>query len=271
MSLVNLGELSKPATVLIERVSAAIGGAFKPFQIVRVAKAEAEAEIIRAEADVEIGEIHRRALRRFFNEEAAKQANIEEVTRKALPHLEGGARPEELEDDWIAHFFDRSRLVSDDQMQELWSRVLAGEANHPGAFSRRTINVLSSLDKRDAEQFTAVCAFGCTVDGEYVLLTFGYDHGIFKTAGITFTALSHLDSIGLIKFDGMGGFTLRGLAQHIEPDYFGRRLPLKLGNTMLTQAGGELARIVKPEPVEGFVSFLQTRWAGLIRPAPTDG
>jgi hypothetical protein len=47
--LANLGDLAKPATVLIEKISDAVGGVFKPFQIVRVARAEAEAELIRAE------------------------------------------------------------------------------------------------------------------------------------------------------------------------------------------------------------------------------
>ena len=45
-SLINLGELSKPATVLIEKISEAVGGTFKPYQIVRVAKAEAQADRI---------------------------------------------------------------------------------------------------------------------------------------------------------------------------------------------------------------------------------
>ena len=39
-SIVNLGDLSKPATVLIEKISDAIGGIFKPYQIKRIAKAE---------------------------------------------------------------------------------------------------------------------------------------------------------------------------------------------------------------------------------------
>ena len=38
--LVNLGDLSKPAVVLVEKISDAVGGIFKPYQIVRVAKAE---------------------------------------------------------------------------------------------------------------------------------------------------------------------------------------------------------------------------------------
>ncbi len=38
-ALSNIGELSKPATVLIEKVSDAIGGIFRPWQIRRVALA----------------------------------------------------------------------------------------------------------------------------------------------------------------------------------------------------------------------------------------
>jgi hypothetical protein len=32
-SLINIGELAKPATVLVEKISEAIGGYFKPYQI----------------------------------------------------------------------------------------------------------------------------------------------------------------------------------------------------------------------------------------------
>ena len=35
----NLGDLTKPATVLVEKISDAVGGLFKPWQIVRVANA----------------------------------------------------------------------------------------------------------------------------------------------------------------------------------------------------------------------------------------
>ncbi len=42
-SLVNIGELSKPATVLIEKISDAVGGIAKPWQIRRVQR-RSEAE-----------------------------------------------------------------------------------------------------------------------------------------------------------------------------------------------------------------------------------
>lgn len=56
-SLVNLGDLSKPATVLIEKISDAIGALYKPRQIKRIAQAEAEAEKIKALAGIEVTEI----------------------------------------------------------------------------------------------------------------------------------------------------------------------------------------------------------------------
>lgn len=50
--IMNIGELSKPATILIEKVSDAVGGLLKPWQIRRVAKAEADAEKIKALAEI---------------------------------------------------------------------------------------------------------------------------------------------------------------------------------------------------------------------------
>ncbi|MBI5966911.1 MAG: hypothetical protein HY882_03490, partial [Deltaproteobacteria bacterium] len=51
-------------------ISDAVGGLFKPYQIVRVAKAEAEAERIRAESQIQISDLQRRAFYRFLEEQA---------------------------------------------------------------------------------------------------------------------------------------------------------------------------------------------------------
>ncbi len=79
---------------------------------------------------------------------------MEDITAKALPRLDENAKPDSIEDDWIVNFLDKSRIVSDNQMQDLWSRVLAGEANSPGTYSKRTVNFLSDLDKIEADLFT---------------------------------------------------------------------------------------------------------------------
>jgi len=152
-SIINLGELSKPANTLIEKISDAIGGIFRPYQIRRIAQAEAEADKVRAISQIEITDLQRRALHRFLVEEGKKQNNIETITQKALPSVSEQATPQNIEDDWITNFFDKCRLISDSEMQNLWAKVLAGEANAPGKYSKRTVNLLAGLDKADAETF----------------------------------------------------------------------------------------------------------------------
>jgi carbamoylphosphate synthase small subunit len=85
--LVNIGDLSKPATVFIEKISDAVGGVAKPWQLTRVAKAEAKADIIRSQAKIEISELERRALERMVREEGKKQENIESIAEKTIPLL----------------------------------------------------------------------------------------------------------------------------------------------------------------------------------------
>lgn len=268
-SIINLGDLSKPATVLIERISDAIGGVFKPYQIVRVAKAEAEAERIRAESQIQVSDLHRRAFHRFLEEEAKKQKNIEDITYKALPQLGEKSRPEKVEDDWITNFFDKCRIVSDSEMQSIWSRVLSGEANSPGSYSKRTVNFLSSLDKTDASLFTNLCTFGWVI-GNLAPLIYDVRAEIYNRRDITFSSLEHLDSIGLIQFNSITGYRRIGLPKRFSVFYYGQPILLELhkesenemdiGHVLLTQVGQELAPICGSRPDGDFLEYVLKKW-----------
>lgn len=269
-SLTILGDLSKPATVLIEKISDAVGGVFRPFQIVRVAKAEAEAERIQAESQIQVTDLHRRAMHRFLEEEAKRQANIEEITRKALPLLGEHSRPQAVENDWITNFFDKSRIISNEEMQALWSRVLAGESNTPGAFSKQTVNLLADLDARDAKLFTCLCGF-CWIIGGIIPVVIDVELEIYKHHGIHSDALAHLASLGLVQFNHLTAFSQRGLPKIFPVSYYGQRLlltfpadtnnSLYIGQALLTHAGRELAQVCGSKPIEGFFDFVRNTWA----------
>ena len=268
--LVNFGDLSKPATIFIEKISDAVGGIFKPGQIVRVAKAEAEASRIQAESQIQVTDLHRRAMHRFLEEEAKKQLNIEAITQKALPLIEDKSAPQNVADDWITNFFDKSRIVSDGDMQKLWSRVLAGEANDPGTFAKRTVNLLADLDKVDAELFTNLCGFGWQI-GNIIPLVFDVQDEIYTRSGIDFNALAHLESLGLIQFDSIAGYRRLQIPKVTTVFYYGRptslTFPLEkdnvlsIGKVRLTRAGQQLAPVCGSTPVEGFYEFVYDRWA----------
>lgn len=268
-SLINFGDLSKPATVLIEKISEAVGGICRPGQIRRVAKAKADAAINTASAEIKITDLHRRAATRWVNEEARKQHNMESITEQAIQLLEQGAQPENLEPDWIADFFEKCRLISNEEMQRLWAKILAGEANVPGTYSKRTVATISALDKSDAELFTRVCGFIWPAI-EHPLI-YNIEHPIYSQNGITFPVLNHLETIGLLSFNSLSSYSLTDVSQYIQaaydgaviflnlPDPSGNKFPL--GQTVLTAVGRQLARIVTPQVVPGFFEYSVQHWA----------
>ena len=60
-----------------------------------------------------------------------KIAKLADKYKKAGTKEENGAN---FDFDWFVRFFEASGNISNEQMQELWARVLAGEVNTPGTF-----------------------------------------------------------------------------------------------------------------------------------------
>ena len=288
-SLVNANGISKPVNTLVIKISNAFGRHFDPRQKVRMAEAEAQADrILRlsaAETYIEVAELKQRAAARFANEEMTKQINMESIIEKAIPNLDDDANPEEMENDWIMNFFDKCRTVSDDDMQRIWAGILSGEANNPGSFSRRTVNLVADLDKRDAELFRNLCGFAWTID--YVTpLVFDAHADIYNRNGITYESLSHLESLGLIQFGGLSAFrklvdfSIVGLSKELQAFYYDRPVllefpndsdnKLSIGVIKLTLAGQELASICGSTLVEGFFEYVYDRWAGESLVAPRE-
>ena len=266
---VDLGGLSGPAKTLIKSISGAIGGLYEPTRIVREAKAQAKSRLVEAEGDIAVSELQQRAARRLLHQEALYQQNSERIISDALPHLEDKAKPEQVSDDWYINFFDKARLISDRQMQILWSKILAGEANTPGSFSRRTVNCVQSLDKEEAELFTSLCGFNFLLTRFHPLI-FDENKQLYRERGISFESLSLLDSIGLIRFGSSSRLTITvtqetGLAAYFNKTWileFGdvNGTDLKIGKVMLTNIGHELVPICGSQPVPGFEDYVMEQW-----------
>ena len=277
-SLLNLGDLSKPADTLIKKIAKGVGGFFEPFQIKRLAKAEAAAAVIKAQSDIQITDLHHRAVHRWIEEEAQRQQNMEAITAKAVPQLNKNANPDAMNDDWIVNFFDKSRKVSDREMQALWSRVLAGEANAPGTYSKRTVNFLLEMDKDEAELFSKLCKFKWTIDRTVGPLVFDVRKEIYKKQDINSHALRYLESIGLIQFKepryaleefgvASDGVVLKELPKRVVANYYGKSIhlemphnELRIGYVYLTIIGKELALLCESGPVDGFFDYVKDVW-----------
>ena len=271
---IDVGKLAKPATVLIERVSDAVGGIAKPWQIQRVAKAEAKGNLIVTQSGIEITELQMRAANRWIQEETKNQFNIESITHQAIPHLNEDSEPDKIEDDFLRNFFDKCRIVSNEQMQDIWARILAGEANNPGSISRKTINILGDMDKADAELFTTLSKFVWRIGGTLIAPIFvsdlPEDRLRYSDVGIDLPVLANIEALGLIHTASLG-IHLRVQPTTFVASYFANAAEitmsetaphgLTVGDVLLTASGRQVVSICERTPVEGFFEFMCTKWS----------
>lgn len=153
----------KPLEKLIEVIGKGIGQFYKPIAIKKEAKADAyKIEIIEKAKlkalmnskdfeQVIIDRIEERVLHREFR----NQKNLDSINLIAAQelHTETEVSNEEVDKDWINRFFNYAQEISNEEMQRLWGKVLAGEVKSPGSYSMRTLGVLRNLTKREAEIF----------------------------------------------------------------------------------------------------------------------
>jgi len=140
--------------------------------------------------------------------------------------------------------------------------VLAGQANTPQSFSKRTINIVSSLENADATAFNELTRFSWQVGQFQLPLLFELRDAIYKSNKISFATIEHLATIGLINFDNVGGYVLEDISKHTAVGYKGQLAlltfrqeqhnTLSIGSTRFTNPGSELARICDTPAVDGF-------------------
>ncbi len=143
-------ELAKQFT---EEADAARGRA-----ILNDAIAAAGAEVLseKVRANPELAAL---AFSRSFDDQIDRQENLNEILRLAGSQVGDDVTAdetppdEEISDDWRRKFTGFAEDVSDEQMQSVWARILAGEFREPGTFSYRTLRLVSELSPEIASVF----------------------------------------------------------------------------------------------------------------------
>jgi hypothetical protein len=267
--------LGDTAKALLDKVSEAIGGIARPMQTRRVAEAEADAKEIGAMSDIRITTLQKRAAQRWLVEEEQKQANMETIVAAALPQVKLDAQSNKIERDWLVNFFDKSRLTSDEEMQQLWAKILAGEANAPGKFSKRTVNLMASLDKNDAELFQVLCRFnwvGAGLNGLAPVI-FDFRDPLYSEHGVTHKGIARLCEAGLTVYDTSVIFKQpirAGTPYELGPtmEYDGRRIGVYRAKGVrltgrrvdLTRTGADIALLCAAQPVDGMFEHAVAKW-----------
>lgn len=60
--------------------------------------------------------------------------------------------------DWFIRFYESAGNISNEQMQNLWAKLLSGEISNPGTYSIHLIEILKNMNSKDAELFERICS-----------------------------------------------------------------------------------------------------------------
>ena len=153
---------------------------------------------------------------------------------------------------WSARFFKYAADLRDEELFALWGKVLAGEFRKPGSFSLKTLVILHSLDKPDAEAFCKLAPY--VMEEEFII-----DEAL-EDCGVSSYRLAILDSIGLVIKDMKRTVAFAETEnQHyaLGSEYGqGHALELSFNCSLLTPSGKELYRLVSITEEESYNSAL---------------
>lgn len=153
---------------------------------------------------------------------------------------------------------------------------LGGEANAPGLFSRRTLEIIGSMTRRDAELFVTLLSFGDPIFQDGAPFVFEPESPLYSDRGLGSVALRHLQTLGLVQVLDLNDWQFASVPAATPPARgsvlaFGRRInveaphstviALSMGKVLLTQYGLELLRICDRVPApDGFAEVLADKW-----------
>ena len=195
----------------------------KPKRIIEEAEARKRAAII----DAETNEI--------------RLNNILSTLKKAEQYLPKGVEIKEIDEGWSLKFLNEVATTSDDEVQDYFARILAGELQAPGRYSKRTISLIGNLSTTEAKTFLDLARYSVKVlDRIFIIPT------IDKTTYVAFVNVLAMEDCGLSTMNM--GYQLTDQTKYaIE---YGPRIAIMekselsnidlFSNSCLTQAGKEI-------------------------------
>ncbi len=299
MEIKDLAGISDPLKKLIEVASTGVGALSKPYLIRKTADAKAYEIKIIAQAikdnqhdlkNIGFNEeklslmslddsslknelpLEDRTQRRIQFKEQKRQKNIESITQKAADNLESQSNVSEeaVDEDWTSRFFNYAEDISNEEMQGLWGRILAGEIKKPKSYSLRTLDILRNLSTEEAEVFIKFGSLAIHSGNSAFLLNFTNEKLLKEEYQLNFSERLLLEELGLLAANDLQ-YRIK------KTDNTPRQVVFIIGNTVVlheklkekpeqqlhvlvfTKIGQELLQLVNVSPKKEYLQLLATK------------
>jgi hypothetical protein len=277
--------IPKAVAKLINTVGDQIGLWLEPTHLRRKGQAEADVLLAQVKAATELKvlavggrlfleDLEDRAGQRTRRREAKRQSNLEATLKKVIHQLPERVSDDPVDDDWVFRFFNNCQDVSNEQLQLVWARILAGELERPGTFSLRTLDTLRNLSQLEAETFCRLARLQITMNQGSSFVIDPDDGKYLQTAH----QIEFDDLLLLREVDLLVGSDALAMKVEIDPEKNPEKLiSFELGNRALlleakervrlpdlpiialTSIGKQLAQLVSPEPTDEYFRRLASQ------------
>ncbi|MBI2278542.1 MAG: DUF2806 domain-containing protein [Candidatus Brennerbacteria bacterium] len=278
----NPSQIPKPIIDLANQVASKPVASFSEFISLKLfgktiarLKAQAENEY---DATKQHGEIERRIQEPFIVQiETAKAyrqySNLGNVLMKATPLISAIENKVEDDNDVFWGLLEHSKEISNEEMQVLIAKIIAGEYNVPGTYSMSTLQTVKMLGKKELKLFERVA--GLLVD-DYFLpkeLFRGQDsvEALMKKMEVDFGDLQTLQSLGLVLPNDMQTTMKNNEKKNISINYFQKRLTFIPQDDAhldvktpafycLSPVGEQISKHLNPSYVEDYYIWLRQNY-----------
>lgn len=267
--------VSEVVCKFLDKIGQASGYIF-PNKEYKDAKARAQSKIIdEIAANEDINPIERWAFIANINKITKEYVNQTNIIKDAIPLLEKSAKPDSLDEDWLSMFMDKARLVSNKDMQIIWSRILAEETNEPNSMSKQLMLILAQMSKSDADRFMKFIPFVFEqyLDDDSIekaVIIFNIYDDLCKKHDIKYSDVVVLEGYNLIKFAGVSKFLLD--SEKSEVKYGENKFKLKKmsenissGVILLTDLGAQLTRICERKHDDEIFEYVKNKYKNEYR------
>jgi hypothetical protein len=233
-----------------------------------ISRWEAEGEVVRQQILDEYNDAKKNGVNGVAKATELRQAaNLINVAAKSAAYIDqdNKASPS-IDNDFFWNTIEFAKTVSNEEVQDLLAKILAGEYNKQGTYSLRTLQILKNLDSELLDSFKEICSL--VINGHTIpRQVFNLDKGLSSRPD--YQDFQTLQSLGLILPNEMSLKTTRNKSISIpyqdkllifitdRPSDDTVSIP---GYYALSSSGNEIFRLIKPKFNKDYYKWLKDNY-----------
>jgi Protein of unknown function (DUF2806) len=209
-----------------------------------------------------------------YIENLRKTTNLIDTATKSAKYIDQEKLNDiKMDNDFFWNTIEHAKTISNEDMQELVAKIIAGEYNKPGSYSMSTLHTLKMLGKDEVELFEKMCSL-CINTDQIPQELFSLPKSIkslLNSLNIDFGSLQTLQNLGLFLSNGMVTSFGNPDKKLFALNYLGREIKFKPTHETehkinipvyygLSNTGKQILKHLNPSFKEDYFSWLKTNY-----------